>query len=363
MPDATVTAGEDHVARAARAVPRDHYIGHPRLGAVPQATAQGAIERDLRRANVRPGHKILEIGTGTGLTGALLAELTGPSGHVVSVDIDPGLIRRAHALHAERHVRNITLVTGDGNKGAPGHGPFDVIIAWATPTVIPRAWLDQAGPGARICAPVYYAQTTRASAHVRATVTASGGLDAITLGPASYVDMGGEVNTNFTVPMFYIDAVRSSGGRPSWISVAWRGRHPGHDPQRALEMLAEPGHREPRPLAPDTAGHRQAWRDFRAYCAALDHGSNLTSHGTPDGGNAIGFSSGNNAAVLTDVGTILASTAASPALAKLRDRLDDWENAGRPGLSTLNATAQDKDGDLVIRLALPRTEHRKIRPT
>jgi hypothetical protein len=111
------------VAGVVRAVPRDYYVAHTRLGTVPQATAQAAIERDLRRADVRPGQAVLEIGTGTGLTGALLAELAGPSGHVVSVDIDPALTRRAGELHAERRVRNITLVTGDGNKGAAGHGP------------------------------------------------------------------------------------------------------------------------------------------------------------------------------------------------------------------------------------------------
>jgi protein-L-isoaspartate(D-aspartate) O-methyltransferase len=347
-----VTAADDQVA-APRAVPRDHYVAHARLGAVPQATAQTAIERDLRRADVRPGEAVLEIGTGTGLTGALLAELAGPSGRVVSVDIDPALIRRARELHAERNVRNITLVTGDGNKGAPGYGPFDVIIAWATPAVIPRAWLNQARPGTRICTPVYFAETARSSAHVCATVTTSGGLANITLGTASYVDMGGQINTSFKVPMFYIDAVRDCRGEPTWISVAWRGRHVGHDPRRALEILAEPGYREPWTLAPGMAGLRQAWRDFRAYCAARDHGSNLTSHGTADGDNAIGFSSGNNAAVLTDSGTILANAAASPALAKLRDRLEDWDDARRPGLADLMPTTVDRQDGAAVRLTLP----------
>lgn len=82
------------------------------LRTVPQATAQAAIERDLRRADIKPGQTVLEIGTGTGLTGALLAELAGPSVRVVSVDIDPARTRRADELHAERHVRNFALVTG-----------------------------------------------------------------------------------------------------------------------------------------------------------------------------------------------------------------------------------------------------------
>jgi hypothetical protein len=194
---------------------------------------------------------------------------------------------------------------------------------------------------------------SRTSAHLRGTVTADRGLTGISLGAASYIDMGGTVNEDFRVPMLFVDAVRDKGGQPAWISVAWRDRHPAHDPRRALEMLTEPGHRETLSLTPDPAGHRQAWRDFRAYCAALDHGSNLTSHGTADGDNAIGYSSGSNAAVLTDAGAILASTAASPALAKLRDSIAGWDSAGRPGPASLIATAETGDEGATVRLALP----------
>jgi protein-L-isoaspartate(D-aspartate) O-methyltransferase len=336
-------------------VPRDHYVAHPRLGTVPQATAQAAIERDLRRAGIQPGQTVLEIGTGTGLTGALLAELVGPTGCVVSVDIDPVLTGRAAELHAERRVRNLTLVTGDGSLGAPGHGPFDVIIAWATPIVIPQAWLVQSRPGAVICTPVYFAETARSTAHVRATVTDSRGLADVALGRASYVDMGGEVNTNFTVPMFYIDATRDCGGKPAWISVVWRDRHPEDDPSRTLAMLTAPDHRERCRLAGDPREHRRAWQDFRAYCAARDQGTNLTSHGTPDGDNAIGFSSENNAAVMTSGGDILANSASSPALAKLRDYISDWDHDGRVGLADMTAVTVSTDGRQAIRLSLPPT--------
>lgn len=119
MPGHITTGLDDRVAFAARAVPRVHYVAHPRLGAVPQATAQAAIERDLRRADVKPGQTVLELGTGTGLTGALLAELVGPSGRVVSVDIDPALTRRAAGLHAERNVGNVMLVTATATREPP----------------------------------------------------------------------------------------------------------------------------------------------------------------------------------------------------------------------------------------------------
>lgn len=101
---------------------------------------------------------MLEIGTGTGtgLTGALLAELVGPAGRVVSVDIDPALTSRAARLHSERHVSNVTLVTGDGNQGAPGHGPFGVIIAWATPHLDPAGVVGPGRSGRRDLHPCLY---------------------------------------------------------------------------------------------------------------------------------------------------------------------------------------------------------------
>jgi protein-L-isoaspartate(D-aspartate) O-methyltransferase len=77
--------------------------------------------------------RVMEIGTGTGYAGALLAEMVGPDGHVVSIDIDPSLTDRADKLHAERGVSSIKLVTADGHQGAVEHGPYDVILGWATP--------------------------------------------------------------------------------------------------------------------------------------------------------------------------------------------------------------------------------------
>jgi protein-L-isoaspartate(D-aspartate) O-methyltransferase len=354
------TANGDAVARAAAAVPRAHYTDHPRLGRVPQATAQTAIERDLRRADIQPGHRVLEIGTGTGLTGALIADLVGPDGHVVSVDIDPALIQRADDLHAERGVRNITLTAGDGHLGAPGHGPFDVIVAWCTPVRVPDAWTAQAAPGAVICTPVYIAEVARAVGHARMQVTADSGLAGPRLGTAVYVDMAGEINTSLGTPMHYIDAQARSGNSDlAWISVAWRGHCPGHDPAAALAMLREPGHCDTVPLGEDDQERALAWRDFRAYSAARDAAhpfSTLTSYGTAGTvwESGIGFSSGRNAAALMADGTLRANTATSPALAKLRDYWDGWEQASRPGLDDLVPVLSPHRAGWQVRTALPR---------
>src|SRR5690606_7199897 len=119
-----------------------------------------------------------------GLTGALLAELVGPHGHVVSIDIDPALTERARVLHAERCVGNLTLLTRDGHLGAAEYGPFDAVVAWCTPTHIPRTWVEQTVPGGVISTPVYLAEVARVVGHIRVTVTDTGSLADPMLGQA-----------------------------------------------------------------------------------------------------------------------------------------------------------------------------------
>jgi protein-L-isoaspartate(D-aspartate) O-methyltransferase len=66
---------------------------------------------------------------------------------------------------------------------------------------------------------------------------------------------------------------------------------------------------------------------------------NLTAFGIgqPDWVTAIGFSSGNNAAVLTAEGQLLGNREDSPAVAKLRDVIKEWYDADRRGLDSVEA--------------------------
>ena len=58
------------------------------------------VARMLEQLDVQPGHRILEIGAGTGYNAALLAQLVGPEGEVVTVDVDPAICARAERLFA-----------------------------------------------------------------------------------------------------------------------------------------------------------------------------------------------------------------------------------------------------------------------
>ncbi|MER6422288.1 methyltransferase domain-containing protein [Streptomyces sp. NPDC001137] len=106
----------------------------------------------LAELRVEDGNRVLEIGAGTGYNAALLAHRLGDDDLVTTVDLEPEITEsaRQHLAAAGHHP---AVVTGDGARGVPERGPFDRIIATCTLTSVPRAWLAQCNPGARILAP------------------------------------------------------------------------------------------------------------------------------------------------------------------------------------------------------------------
>ncbi|MFE2809795.1 methyltransferase domain-containing protein [Streptomyces nigra] len=101
---------------------------------------------------VADGHRVLEIGTGTGYNAALLAHRLGDDDLVTTIDLEPEITESARR-HLEAAGHRPVVVTGDGARGVPERAPFDRIIATCTLPSIPRAWLAQCRPGARILTP------------------------------------------------------------------------------------------------------------------------------------------------------------------------------------------------------------------
>jgi protein-L-isoaspartate(D-aspartate) O-methyltransferase len=97
---------------------------------------------------------VLEIGAGTGYNAALLAHLVGPTGAVVSLDIDPEVVERARAALAAAGFAQVRVVHRDGADGYPSAAPYDRIIATAGVWDLAPAWLDQLAPGGRIVVPL-----------------------------------------------------------------------------------------------------------------------------------------------------------------------------------------------------------------
>jgi methyltransferase of FxLD system len=107
----------------------------------------------LALLDVQPGDRVLEVGAGTGYNAALLAHLSGPTGRVTSIDIDPDLALRARRSLSGAGAR-ATVVTGDGREGHPPNAPYDRIIATAAADEIPKAWLEQLSEGGRLELPL-----------------------------------------------------------------------------------------------------------------------------------------------------------------------------------------------------------------
>jgi protein-L-isoaspartate(D-aspartate) O-methyltransferase len=99
---------------------------------------------------LQPGHRVLEIGTGSGYQAAVLAEIVR---EVYTIEIVEPLGRQSKAL-LESLSKNVQVRIGDGYGGWPEHAPFDRIIVTAAPDHVPQPLVDQLAVGGRMVIPV-----------------------------------------------------------------------------------------------------------------------------------------------------------------------------------------------------------------
>jgi len=107
----------------------------------------------LERAEIAPGMKILEIGSG-GYNAALLAELVGPSGQVTTIDIDKDVTNRARDLLEHAGYPQVDVVLADAEFGFPEQAPYDRILVTVGAWDIPPAWVDQLTEGGLLLVPL-----------------------------------------------------------------------------------------------------------------------------------------------------------------------------------------------------------------
>jgi protein-L-isoaspartate(D-aspartate) O-methyltransferase len=121
-------------------------IGHRQTISQPYIVAIMA-----ENAQIRPGAKVLEIGTGSGYGAAVLAEL---AKEVYTIEIlDPLAVEAGKTLDRLGY-GNVHVRSGDGYRGWPEEAPFDAIVVTAAPPEVPAPLKDQLKVGGKLVCPV-----------------------------------------------------------------------------------------------------------------------------------------------------------------------------------------------------------------
>jgi protein-L-isoaspartate(D-aspartate) O-methyltransferase len=156
----------DRVAEAFAGVPREEFLPpaqRPRagydgplpLGHGQTSSQPSTVEAMLRLLDVRPGHRVLDVGSGSGWTTALLARLTGPTGRVIGVELRPELVDlgTAHLDRAGMPWASIHEAV-PGVLGLPDAAPYHRILVSAMARELPQELVAQLHTGGVMVVPV-----------------------------------------------------------------------------------------------------------------------------------------------------------------------------------------------------------------
>jgi protein-L-isoaspartate(D-aspartate) O-methyltransferase len=133
-------------------------------------------------ARTRPGHRVLEIGTGSGYQAAVLAELVQ---EVYTIELVPVLADQAKARLVRLGYKNIHAKAGDGYKGWPEAAPFDAVVVTCGADHVPEPLFEQLKPGGVLVIPVGKAPAEQSLLAI--TKDDRGGRSTRNLGPVRFV--------------------------------------------------------------------------------------------------------------------------------------------------------------------------------
>ncbi len=187
---------DERVLAAMAAVPRELFVAERLRGrayadsALPIGEQQtisqpwivAAICQALRLAG---DETVLEVGTGSGYSAAVLARL---AAEVISVERFASLADDARRRLAELGIENVEVRIGDGSRGAPDRAPYEAIAVHATAPSAPRTLLEQLRPGGRLVVPI----AERGADMLRVFEHADAGFEHRDIAPCRFVPLLGE---------------------------------------------------------------------------------------------------------------------------------------------------------------------------
>jgi protein-L-isoaspartate(D-aspartate) O-methyltransferase len=153
---------DERVLKAMATVPRHEFVPEDQRAAAyrdgPLPIGQGQtisqpyiVALMTAEAEPKPGHRVLEVGTGSGYQAAVLAELVE---EVYTVELVPALADQAKDRLKQLGYRNVHTRAGDGYKGWPGAAPFDAVVVTCGADHVPEPLFEQLKPGGVLVIPV-----------------------------------------------------------------------------------------------------------------------------------------------------------------------------------------------------------------
>lgn len=125
-------------------------IGHEQTNSQPST-----VKAMLELLDVQPGHRVLDIGAGSGWSSALLGYLVGEQGEVTGVERIPELVSLARSANAKQNQPWVQIRQAEGGVlGAPEDAPFDRILVSAMADALPEQLVEQLGEGGVMVIPV-----------------------------------------------------------------------------------------------------------------------------------------------------------------------------------------------------------------
>ncbi|WP_435218795.1 methyltransferase domain-containing protein [Streptomyces sp. bgisy034] len=160
------------------------HVG-PEKGSIPTSSNSmpTMVFSMLRALDVSEGHRVLEIGTGTGWNAALLSSHVGPA-DVVTIEVDHTTAEAARERLQDAGFLPLVVV-GDGAAGYVQGAPYDRLIATCSIGRVPYAWIEQMKPGGVLVAP--WGPTYGGEAFVRLTATGDGTAQGKFLGSSAFM--------------------------------------------------------------------------------------------------------------------------------------------------------------------------------
>jgi protein-L-isoaspartate(D-aspartate) O-methyltransferase len=188
---------DPRVLDAMRAVPRERFLperlaefaydDRPLPIGENQTISQPYIVALMAEAaQLAPGDRALEIGTGLGYAAAVFSRM---AREVFTVERRAALAEAARERLAELGFENVRVMHGDGTKGWPEFAPYDAIIVAASGPEIPRSLRDQLRTGGRLVIPV--GDETQFQELKRITRTGPATFEETNMGPVAFVPLIG----------------------------------------------------------------------------------------------------------------------------------------------------------------------------